>query len=263
MTTDIIVEAREDGLVWITINGQHKHNALAQPVLDALAEAVSAAGNGAGTRCIALRGAGDKYFAAGGDLVALAAVRSDAEIDAMADRARAALDTVRNCPVPVVAYVNGDALGGGAELALACDMRLIASQARIGFIQGRMGITSAWGGGADLIALVGPAHAMRIMSRCEMIGAGLALDWGLADLEARDGAEGDDVTGFLKPLLERSRAVVRGIKAQTAAWRNGLDLAARREAERRHLRATWASAEHWAAVDRFLTKEKNETRRIR
>jgi enoyl-CoA hydratase/carnithine racemase len=259
MTTgsDIVVDARDDGLTRITINRPQKHNALARPVLEALAAAVRTAGDDARTRCIVVSGAGDKYFAAGGDLVDLASVRSDEEIDAMGAQATAALDAVRRCPVPVVAYVNGDALGGGSELAVACDMRLIASHARIGFIQGRMGITSAWGGGPDLCALVGPARAMRMMGRCEMINATQALAWGLADLEVRDGPDGDDVAKFLKPLLERSPMVARGIKAQTLAWRDGLPLGARREVERNHLRATWASAEHWAAVDRFLAKDKS------
>ena len=252
--SEIDVDARDNGLVWVTINRPQKHNALARPVLDALAAAVGNAGNDERTRCIMLRGAGDKYFAAGGDLVDLSSVRTDAEIDAMADQATAALDAVRNCPVPVIAYLNGDALGGGSELAVACDLRLMAPHARIGFIQGRMGITSAWGGGPDLIALVGPARAIRMMARCEMVNAAQALAWGLADLEVRDGADGEDVKTFLKPLLERSTLFLRGIKAQTSAWRGNLSLSLRRETERSHLRATWASAEHWAAVERFLSK---------
>ena len=254
---DVQIDTRDNGLVAITVNRPHKHNALARPVLAALAAAVRAAGDVARTRCIVLAGAGDKYFAAGGDLVDLASVRTDEEIDAMGDQARTALDAIRNCPVPVVAYVNGDALGGGAELAVACDMRLIAPHARIGFIQGRMGITSAWGGGPDLIALIGPARAMRMMARCEMIDAARAVAWGLADLEVRDGLDGDDMKSFLEPMLERSALVARGIKAQTIAWRNGLMLVPRRDIERTHLLATWASAEHWAAVDRFLSRDKS------
>jgi enoyl-CoA hydratase/carnithine racemase len=73
--TDIVVDARGNGLTWITINRPQKHNALARPVLEALAAALREAGNDANTRCIALRGAGDKFFAAGGDLVDLASVR--------------------------------------------------------------------------------------------------------------------------------------------------------------------------------------------
>lgn len=255
-TNHIVVDASASGLVWITINRPHKHNALALPVLDALAQAVLSAGDDSRTRCIVLRGAGDRYFAAGGDLVELASVRSKEEIDDMGNRATAALDAVRNCPIPTVAYVNGDALGGGAELALACDMRLFAAHARLGFVHGRVGITSAWGGGPDLCALVGSAHALRMMSRCEMVDAELALTWGLADLVAQTGSENDGVSAFLKPILERSPLILRSIKQQTSAWRNDLPFPAQREVERRNLQATWASAEHWAAVDTFLAQDR-------
>jgi enoyl-CoA hydratase/carnithine racemase len=256
MTTDIVVDASAGGLVRITINRPRKHNALALPVLDALAEAMADVGGDARTRCIVLRGAGDKYFAAGGDLVDLASVRSDAEIDAMVDRATSALDAVRNCPVPTVAYVNGDALGGGAELAVACDMRVFAAHARLGYVHGRIGITSAWGGGTDLCALVGSARATRMMSRCEMVTAEQALAWGLADQVATSGPDGGEVRGFLDPILEHSPLVLRGIKQQASAWRSGPGYAARREIERRNLKATWASPEHWAAVERFLEKDR-------
>ena len=253
---EVDVDVRADGAVWITIDRPHKHNALARPVLDALAAAVRAAGDDSRSRCVLLRGAGDQYFAAGGDLVDLASVRTDAEIDQMNEMATAALDAVRNCPIPVIAYLNGDALGGGAELAVASDLRLMAPHARIGFIHGRLGITSAWGGGPDLCALIGPSRAMRMMSRCELVGAAQALDWGLADLEAHDGPDGDDVAAFLEPILARTPLVLRGIKAQVLAWRHGLPLSERRATERKHLRATWASPEHWEVVARFLAKDR-------
>ena len=252
---DIAIDALGERLVRITINRAHKHNALARPVLRALAGAMKAAGGNPQTHCVLISGAGDKYFAAGGDLVDLAAVRSPAETGAMVDEATAALDAIRSCPVPVVAYLNGDALGGGAELAVACDMRLFAPHSRIGFIHGRIGITSAWGGGTDLCALVGPARAMRMMSRCEMVDAGWALRWGLADAIVRDGPSGNDAQDFLQPLLGLSTTVLHGIKAQTAALRRGDSHAARRKIERTHLVATWASVEHWTAVDRFLNRD--------
>jgi enoyl-CoA hydratase/carnithine racemase len=254
--SDILVDARESGLVRITVNRPHKHNALARSVLAELADAVRSSGNDPTTRCVIVCGAGDKYFAAGGDLVDLAQVKTDAATRQMADEATTALDAVRECPVPVIAYVNGDALGGGAELAVACDLRMIESSARIGFVQGRLAITSAWGGGTDLCQLVGSARATRMMSRCEMIGAETALAWGLVDVIVSGGPESADVAAFLKPLLDRSPLVLRGIKAQTRAWRNGLAFESRRAIERDNLVATWLSDEHWAAVERFLAKEK-------
>ena len=176
---EIVLEAGLAGDVWVTINRPQKHNALTRTALDQLADAMKQAGSDRSTRCVVLRGAGEKYFAAGGDLVDLAMVRTEEATRAMADGATAALDAVRNCPVPVIAYVNGDALGGGAELAVACDMRMMEAHARIGFLQGRVGITSAWGGGPDLYRLIGAGRAMRMMSRCEMVDAETALSWGL------------------------------------------------------------------------------------
>ena len=255
-TPDILVDCHQGGDTWITIDRPHKHNALARTVLADLADVMARIGDDPGTRCVVLRGAGDKYFAAGGDLVDLASVRTEGATREMAEQAAAALDAVRNCPVPVIAYVNGDALGGGAELALACDMRMLEAHARIGFVQGRMGITSAWGGGTDLCQLVGAARAMRMMARCEMVGAEAALDWGLVDVVVTGGAEDEGIRSFLKPLLDRSPLVLRGIKAQSSAWRAGRSYTERRDIERKNLVSTWLSDEHWAAVDRFLGREK-------
>src|SRR3546814_13571644 len=77
----------------------------------------------------------------------------------MSVESRDALDAIRDCDVPVIAYLNGDAIGGGAELALACDMRVMAATARIGYIQAKLAIPPAWGGGTDLCVLIGSSRA--------------------------------------------------------------------------------------------------------
>jgi len=207
---DIVIEERAPGVIWITIDRAQKHNALARNVLSGIADAITVEGNRRETRLIVLTGAGDRFFAAGGDLVELAGVRDEAAVIAMTDAARVALDTVRNCAVPVLAYLNGDAIGGGAELALACDMRMQASHARIGFIQAKLAITSAWGGGPDLCQLVGAARAMRMMSRCELIDADQALRWGLADAVISDGPAGADIQAFITPMLACAQQVLHG-----------------------------------------------------
>ena len=250
------VQVREPrpGAVWITVDRAHKHNALARPVLAELAAAVRAAGAREGVRYLVVTGAGDKYFAAGGDLRDLANVRDEEQVLAMMDEAGDALDAIRTCPVPVIAYLNGDAIGGGAELALACDMRLQSAQARIGFIQAMLAITSAWGGGPDLFQLIGPAHAMRMMSRCELVGAEQAVAWGLADAVIADGREGADVAAFTKPLDACPPQVLRGIKAQAIAARQGLGWQATRAVEKKHLVQTWLHDDHWAASEKLLSK---------
>lgn len=251
-TPDLLVEEPEPGLAWITIHRPHKHNALARPVLAQLKAAVTAAGGHATTRLVIITGAGDKYFAAGGDLRELDQVRDEASVHAMMDEAGGALDAVRNCPVPVVAFLNGHAIGGGAELAVACDLRMQARHARIGFIQSRLAITSAWGGGPDLFRLVGPARATRMMARAEMVDAPQALAWGLADAVVGGDPRGEDVADFLRPMLACTPIVMRGIKAQAIASRRTGDCAAHRAVEREHLARAWLHEDHWVATAGLL-----------
>lgn len=255
-TEDVLIDRQPSGACRITINRPAKHNALARPLLDAVGQAVTDAGAHPDTRLIVLSGAGDRYFAAGGDLRDLATVRDEAATLAMAGQARAALDAVRECPVPVVAYLNGDAIGGGAELALACDLRLQASHARIGFVQARLAITSAWGGGTDLCRLVGGARAMRMMARSELVDAQQALAWGLADAVIADGPDGADIQAFLRPMLACPPQVLRGIKAQVRAWRQGAAYEAARATEQQHLLSTWLHGDHWRASEQILSKGK-------
>jgi enoyl-CoA hydratase len=248
------VGPRSEGVVWITIDRPAKHNALARPVLVELAAAVRELGARQDLRYLVLTGAGDRYFAAGGDLRDLSSVRDEAAVQAMMDEAGDALDAIRLCPVPVIAYLNGDAIGGGAELALACDLRLQAAHARIGYIQSRLAITSAWGGGPDLFRLVGAARATRMMARAELVDAEQALAWGLADGLIRDGADGDDIRAFTRSLDACAPQVTRGIKAQAIAARSGLGWAGQRQVEREHLVRTWLHDDHWAAADKLLSK---------
>jgi enoyl-CoA hydratase len=255
-SNDIRVDQRESGACWVKIDRAHKHNALARSVLAELADAVGTAGAASETRVVVLTGAGERFFAAGGDLLDLAGVRDEPAAREMTEQARRALDTIRSCPVPVIVYLNGDAIGGGAELALACDMRLQAAHARIGFVQARLAITSAWGGGPDLCKLIGGARAMRMMSRCELIDAQQALAWGLADAVIGDGPSGRDMQDFLAPVLDCAPQVLRGIKAQSGAWRQLATYEACRTIEQQHLLQTWLHDDHWRASEAFLLKGK-------
>ena len=250
----VLIYEPHPGAVWVTLNRPHIHNALSRSVLAELAAAVRTAGARNDVRYLVVTGAGDSYFAAGGDLRDLANVRDEAAVIAMMEEAGAALDAIRTCSVPVIAFLNGDAIGGGAELALACDMRLQSAHARIGYIQAKLGITSAWGGGPDLFQLIGSARATRMMSRCELIGAEQALTWGLADAVISDGPQGQDFAVFTKPLYACPPQVLRGIKAQAIAARQGLGWKAHRAVEQKHLVQTWLHDDHWAASEKLLSK---------
>lgn len=247
-----VVEAA-GGVLDVTINRPEKRNALSRPLLGELKRVFSKFAGTDGLRVAVLRGAGDKNFAAGGDLRDLAQVRTREETRRMAEEAHDALDAIRGFPVPVVAALNGDALGGGAELALACDFRVAASHAHIGFIQGRLNIATAWGGGGDLMRLLGTARALRLLAAGELVDAAGARHLGLVD-EA--GAAGEPlqtlIDRFIAPFLQQAPQVLRGFKALAAAIRKGLPGAEIREIETRHLVETWVHPDHWQAADRIL-----------
>lgn len=247
-----VVEAA-GGVLDVTINRPEKRNALSRPLLGELKRVFSESAGADGLRVAVLRGAGDKNFAAGGDLRDLAQVRTREETRRMAEEAHDALDAIRGFPVPVVAALNGDALGGGAELALACDFRVAASHAHIGFIQGRLNIATAWGGGGDLMRLLGTARALRLLAAGELVDAAGARHLGLVD-EA--GAAGEPlqtlIDRFIAPFLQQAPQVLRGFKALAAAIRKGLPGAEIREIETRHLVETWVHPDHWQAADRIL-----------
>ena len=252
---DDVLLSREGRVLRVTINRPGKHNPLSRAVLAELRDVFDSARNDPDLACVVLTGAGDRYFAAGGDLRDLALVRTEQGVGAMVEEARAALDAVRNFPLPVVAVLNGDALGGGAELALACDLRVMREGACIGYVQGRLAITTGWGGGTDLATVIGPARALRMTARCETVSATTALDWGLADAVAP--ADGLDaaVQDFIAPILKQSGNVLRGFKAQALAARRGLPFDERRAIEQREFVRTWMHEDHWSAVDRFLSSK--------
>ncbi|WP_101065444.1 enoyl-CoA hydratase/isomerase family protein [Roseovarius salinarum] len=255
MTQQIVTSRIEDGTLHVTINRAEKRNPLSRAVLDELRRLFDAASTDDGLSCAVLRGAGDRTFASGGDLKELADVKGAAAACEMAENAKLALAAVRAFPVPVIAALNGDALGGGAELAMACDMRIAAPHARIGFIQGRLAISSAWGGGVDLMRLVGPSVALQLLTRSEVLDAPAARQVGLVNAVGdADMAFEAAVADFLGPMQRQSPHVMRAFKALAMPLRTEgratLDMI---ETERFGM--TWEHPDHDAAVAKILNRK--------
>lgn len=254
VTSHLVVDF-SDQILTVTINRPEKRNALSRVVLEELQDTFTKAASHDTLRVAVLRGAGDKSFAAGGDLRDLSTIRTRDGAATMATQAKAALDAIRNFPVPVVAALNGDALGGGAELAAACDFRVQAAHARIGFIQGRLNISTAWGGGIDLLQLVGPATGLRLLSRSELLDAQTARSIGLVDAAAKEGQELDDLLQeFLAPMLRQAPQVMRAFKALALQVRAGRPRSELEALETNLFSDVWVHEDHWTAADKLLTK---------
>ncbi len=259
MNEILLVDRRGDRLQ-VTINRPDQRNALSLELLDRLGEVFTSFAPDPTLKCAVLTASGDRCFAAGGDLKELAAVRSEADTLAMSRQARAALDAVRRFPVPVLAALNGHALGGGAELAMACDLRVATSQSELGFLQAQLNVTTAWGGGIDVLGLLGPARGLALLLEARRIPAAEALQLGLLQRVCGPHETLAACTDIvLAPLLLRPVQVLHAYKSLALEARRVLHerLAA---IEERGFTATWTHADHWAAAELALVPKPAEDR---
>ncbi|WP_395310756.1 enoyl-CoA hydratase/isomerase family protein [Mycobacterium sp. AMU20-3851] len=236
-----MVDLELDGeLAVITIDRPHARNAISLDTMDELGKALDGA---AGARALVITGGGDKAFVSGGDLKELAALRTELEASEMAWRMRTICDRIAGFPGPVVAALNGHALGGGAEVAVSADIRIAADDIKIGFNQVSLAIMPAWGGAERLGALVGRSQALLLAGTGRILGAPEAHRLGLIDevVARADFAEHWRATA---QLLARTpgTAIKRVINGTTTT-----DAVAA-------FAGLWVSDEHWVAADKVMNK---------
>jgi methylglutaconyl-CoA hydratase len=163
--------------VW-TIDGEARRNSISVAMLRELGALVARAAGDRTLRCVVVTGAGEKAFCAGADLKERARMAPD-EVHAFHEGLRRALRSIEEAPQVFVAALNGAALGGGLELALACDLRIAAEHAEMGLPEVALGIIPGGGGTQRLARLVGVARAKDLVLTARRIGAAEALAVGL------------------------------------------------------------------------------------
>lgn len=172
-----IVEDRGEIEAW-TLDGAPRRNSITRAVLAGLLGELRRAAVRASLRCVVITGAGDRAFCAGADLKERARM-SDAEVEGFHRELRAALGAIEASPKAFVAALNGAALGGGLELALACDLRIMSTAAEVGLPEVSLGIIPGGGGTQRLARAVGVARAKDLVLTARRMGAVEALEWGL------------------------------------------------------------------------------------
>jgi len=172
--------ALQDGIARVTINRPDKLNALNATVLSELGDAVTRIETDAGVRGVILTGSGQKAFVAGADIAELAG-QGPVEGKARSMLGQQVFRRLELCGKPVIAAVNGFALGGGCELAMACHIRIAAEHARFGQPEVKLGIGPGYGGTARLPRLVGKGRALELLLTGEMIDAAEAYRLGLVN----------------------------------------------------------------------------------
>ena len=178
--SDLVLLDTADRIRTLTVNRPDKLNALNGEVMAALDRALDAAREDAGTGVVVITGSGEKSFIAGADIGELSKL-TPVEGREHALRGQAVLAKIENLGKPVIAAVNGYALGGGCELALACTLRIASENARFGQPEVRLGILPGYGGSQRLPRLVGKGRAMQLCLTAEQIDAAEAFRIGLVN----------------------------------------------------------------------------------
>jgi 2-(1,2-epoxy-1,2-dihydrophenyl)acetyl-CoA isomerase len=206
---------RRGSVGWLILNRPERLNSFDERLRDDFREAVRGALDDAATRVIVLTGAG-RAFCAGADITYLRELheRGDvATLGRLVDAGREVVTAIRESPKPVLAAVNGAAAGGGANLALACDMRIASTAASIGQTFVRIGLQPDWGGTYFLPRIVGASNALELMWSGRMVQADEALALGLFDrVVAADQLEAE-VTRLSEELAAAAPQAVARIKA--------------------------------------------------
>lgn len=179
MYSSLLIE-KENNIATLTINRPDKMNALNKTVLDELDRAIDELNADSSIRSIIITGAGPKAFVAGADISEFKGLNKEQAI-AMAEKGQRIFKKIEDSSKPIVAAVNGFALGGGCELAMSCHFRLASENAKFGQPEVNLGLIPGYGGTQRLVQLIGKGKAIELLISANMVGASEAKALGLVN----------------------------------------------------------------------------------
>ncbi len=244
----------QDGIGCLTLNRPKALNALNPRTLDELADAIERARVDDTLRVLVITGSGDKAFVAGADITEFTKMNSlDARL--FAEKGQDVFFQIEQLPKPVIACVNGFALGGGCELAMSCDFIYASDKARFGQPEVNLGIIPGFGGTQRLSRLVGRARAKELCMTAEMIDARQAKELGLVAKVFSPEQLMDETMKVARALAAKSAGVLRSIKRVVDGGAN-VDLRSGCALEAEAFGVCFASEDKNEGVSAFLEKRK-------
>lgn len=220
---NIIVEQKNQ-IQWITINRPSQLNALNKETIEELNKALSLANSDNETGVVILTGSGEKAFVAGADIKEFAHFDTAQGKELAAKGQELLFDFIENMSKPVIAAVNGFALGGGLELAMASHIRIASNNAKMGLPEVSLGVIPGYGGTQRLAQLVGKGKANEMVFTAGMISAEEALKWGLVnDVCSLEELQEKAEKIATKILNNSATAISSAIRAINANFKDGVD----------------------------------------
>lgn len=250
MSAEILFDV-EDGIATLRFNRPQARNALNWAAQEQFALQIERVAQDKTVRVLILTGRED-VFVSGGDLKELSQGDFETNGQRLSRLMSGALAQMCRLPIPVIAAVNGHAVGGGCEIMLACDLRLASPEARLNFAQVRLGLTTGWGGAARLVKLIGRSRATEILLRARALSAGEALRLGLLHAVAD---EDQDVAQMAQTWAEELADLPAEALAAMKQLLHATQVAGEQRAaqlERRLFNQLWGRPAHREALDAFL-----------
>ena len=249
---DLIHEA-EGALSILKFNRKDVRNAINEEIMQGLTDVLDNLEASDELRAVILTGAGEEAFCSGGDLKWLQSFESRDEGMGMSMRMQGILGRLSALPVPVIAVLNGYALGGGTEIAMACDMRVIEKHAYMSFKQARVGLMTGWGGGGRLVRAIGYGRAMELLTTCKELHPEDAMEMGLACAVVPRGDGLSVAKAMVDDISKSAPGAIRSLKELLLfGLENTLDETTVLESSL--FADLWVSEDHDEAVKAFFEK---------
>jgi len=210
---------KSDGICTVKINRPDKLNAMNMEVANDIIKVFKEIETDDSVKVVILTGEGDKAFSAGADIAYMSTI-SPIEAEAYAKVGHLLTYTVENCSKPTIAAVNGFALGGGCELSLACDIRIVADTAKMGQPEVTIGVCPGWGGTQRLQRIIGISQAKDLIYTGRLVKADEAKEMGLANKIVELGKLMEEATNYAKMIVQNSAMAVRMSKIAINKGRN-------------------------------------------
>jgi enoyl-CoA hydratase len=252
---NVLVEVKENVAV-VTINREAKLNALNTETILELTCLFEGLANQNDVKCIILTGAGNRAFVAGADISEMANM-SVLDAKEFANRGHRLMNTIENMPVPVIAAVNGYALGGGTEIALACDFIYASDKAKFGLPEVGLGVFPGFGGTQRLTKRVGPAKAKELILSGEMIDACKAYEFGIVNKVVEADKLMEETIAVAKKIASKAPFAIRLAKELIDVATN-IDLKRGLKMEADYFSLCFATEDQKEGMKAFLEKRKAE-----
>jgi enoyl-CoA hydratase len=253
---DYTIAKDEQGLIIFKIDRSEKRNAINYEVMEGLSKAILLAED-PNVNALVITGSGEHAFCSGGDLSVFHLLQTKEEAYPMLSKMAEILYSLLTLSKPTVALINGTAIGGGCELATACDFRLARKGVKAGFVQGKQAITTGWGGGSILSEKLLPNSAMKLLMEADVYPVEYLKDLGFIDA-VYDENSIDACKFFLEKILANDRKVPQSYKK---IWINKWEqtkLRERMEEEVQNCASLWESDAHHRHVRTFINKKTKE-----